>query len=243
LSKFHFGLSKNTVNIIIPCYNPPHQDWASTIIGEFSKLEKLVSIYRLHLILVNDGSSRGVSEQDIALLKQNISSFQYLTYTQNQGKGYALRKGIEEGEANFYVFTDVDFPYELESVAAVINAVVEKGGIAAGYRNQHYYKKVPLFRKMLSVAFRLFIRVLGIPVKDTQCGLKGFDNAAKQFFIQTKTNRYLFDFEFLTLAARQKNIPIYSVDVELKEGVVFTTMGWKVLRTEMMNLLRILIFK
>lgn len=228
-------------NLIIPCYNPPEADWASNIIQEFRKLQSLLPDFELNIIVVNDGSSRGISDTDFNLIRSQIAGSQVISYAQNQGKGHALREGIRISDAEYHVFTDVDFPYELFSVSAVIKTIAERKGIAAGHRNQAYYTKVPLFRKWLSIAFRAFIRLVGVPVSDTQCGLKGFDNQGREIFLKTETNRYLFDFEFLILAARQKNIPIYPITVQLKEGVTFTTMGWKVLKTEFFNLIKILL--
>jgi glycosyltransferase involved in cell wall biosynthesis len=231
---------KYKINIIIPCYNPPSSGWAANIVSEYQALQLLVPSYQLGLVVVNDGSTKGVKASDFDFVKKEIADSILISYEKNRGKGHALRQGIAASEADFYVFTDVDFPYQLFSVAKIMTSVVESKGIAAGYRNQTYYKKVPLFRKLLSIAFRSFIRFVGIPVSDTQCGLKGFDHEGKAIFLKTTTERYLFDFEFLILASRQKNIPIYSVPVQLKEGVQFTTMGWKVLQTEFFNLIKIL---
>lgn len=234
-------MDKIKINIIIPCFNPPSADWVSNIVKEFKTLEQLLPHQQLGLILVNDGSTKGIAEKDFEIINSQIQDSQVISYKENKGKGYALRQGVAHSDADFHVFTDVDFPYKLESVASIIQTLIAKKGIAAGYRNQNYYQKVPLFRKILSIAFRSFIRLVGVPVNDTQCGLKGFDNQGKSIFLNTSIERYLFDFEFLILAARQKNIPIYSVDVELKEGVTFSTMGWKVLKTEFFNLLKILL--
>lgn len=229
------------INIIIPCFNPPSADWANNIIKEFKTIEQLLHNYKLGLILVNDGSTKGITENDFEAIRTQITDSQIIDYNTNRGKGYALRQGVAHSEADFHIFTDVDFPYKLHSIAQIIQTLVVKKGIAAGYRNQNYYQKVPLFRKILSIAFRSFIRLVGVPVSDTQCGLKGFDNNGKSVFLRTTIDRYLFDFEFLILAARQKNIPIYSVDVELKEGITFSAMGWQVLKTEFFNLLKILL--
>lgn len=229
------------INIIIPCFNPPSADWAINIVKEFKKLEQLLPSHSLGIILVNDGSTKGVTEKDFEIINSQIAINQIISYEINKGKGYALRQGVAHSEADFHIFTDVDFPYKLQSVADIIQTLIIKKGIAAGYRNQNYYQKVPLFRKILSITFRSFIRLVGIPVNDTQCGLKGFDNQGKSIFLKTSIDRYLFDFEFLVLASRQKNIHIYSVDVELKEGITFSTMGWKVLKTEFFNLLKILL--
>jgi glycosyltransferase involved in cell wall biosynthesis len=235
-------LDKIKVNIIIPCFNPPSGDWARNIVKEFTTLNQLLPEQRLGLILVNDGSSKGITASDFETIKSQITDSQIISYEPNRGKGYALRQGVAQSEADFHVFTDVDFPYELRSMAHLITQLTTQKGIAAGYRNQNYYQKVPLFRKILSITFRSFIRLVGVPVNDTQCGLKGFDNQGKALFLKTTIDRYLFDFEFLILAAKHQQISIYSVDVVLKEGIIFSTMGWRVLKTEFFNLLKILLF-
>ena len=228
------------LNLIIPCYNPAQQNWAEVIVRSFQRIRQKLNNIDLGLVLVNDGSGTGVIDSDLALLRNEISDFTYISYLENRGKGYALRQGVAQSDAEYHVFTDVDFPYTEESVVRLIEELVKRNGIAAGLRNQDYYLKVPLARKVMSRMFRLFIRMVGIPVSDTQCGLKGFDNFGKALFLRTETDRYLFDFEFLILAAREKRVPIYSVPVQLKEGIVFSKMGWKVIRQEVGNLIRIL---
>lgn len=229
------------LQLIIPCYNPTSEQWHENIIEQYQRFCEAVPEVKVALVIVNDGASSGINETHFDFFKEQNIDIQVITYNQNKGKGFALRQGIAQVQGDYYLFTDIDFPYELESMVAVTRALIAKNGIAAGFRNQNYYQKVPLFRKVLSKAFRTFISFIGIPVQDTQCGLKGFDNAAKEVFLRTTINRYLFDFEFLYLAAKQKNIPIYHVDVKLKDGVVFSTMGLNVLRTEAWNLFKILL--
>ena len=231
------------LSLIIPCYNPISEQWHENIVEQYRRFCEAIPEIRVSLVVVNDGATKGITNAHFDFFKKQITDIQVVTYSKNRGKGFALRQGIAKVEADYYLFTDIDFPYELESMVAVTRALVKKNGIAAGFRNQNYYKKVPLFRKVLSKAFRAFISLIGIPVQDTQCGLKGFDNAGKNVFLKTTIDRYLFDFEFLFLAAKQKNIPIYHVDVKLKDGVVFTTMGLGVLRTETWNLVKVLLVK
>lgn len=173
------------------------------------------------------------------MLRGAIPDLTLIGYEENAGKGYALRQGVQQSNSDFYIFTDIDFPYTLESMLAVEQVLLEKGGIVAGHRDESYYGKVPWFRKVLSQGFRWFIKkLLNLPVEDSQCGLKGFDEAGKQFFMQTTVNRFLFDLEFLVVA--NGKVPVYAVPVQLKEGIVFTTMGVKILWREARNFLKIL---
>src|SRR5437016_4490322 len=42
-----------------------------------------------------------------------------LLHTPNRGKGFAVRRGLEEGAGAWLIFTDVDLPYGLEGVLRV----------------------------------------------------------------------------------------------------------------------------
>ncbi len=231
-------MNKQTLTIIVPCYNP-RPNWAQRVIEHFQAFIKASASADVKLTLVNDGSIRNVSENDFQCLRQAIPQLTLVSYEQNGGKGYALRQGVQHSHSDYYIFTDIDFPYTLESMLEVERALLEKGGIAVGHRDQSYYGKVPWFRKILSQSFRWFIKkLLNLSVEDSQCGLKGFDEKGKQIFLQTTVDRFLFDLEFLVIA--NGKAPIYAVPVQLKEGIVFTTMGAKILWTESRNFLKIL---
>ena len=180
-----------SLHLIIPCYNPTSEDWHENIVAQYRRFCQAIPEIKVSLVVVNDGASKGIDETHFIYFKHQLSDIQIVTYKKNRGKGFALRQGIAQAQSDYYLFTDIDFPYELESMVAVTRALVEKNGIAAGFRNQNYYQKVPLFRKVLSKAFRFFISFIGIPVQDTQCGLKGFDNLGKAIFLKTTIDRCL----------------------------------------------------
>lgn len=127
-------------------------------------------------------------------------------------------------------------------MARVAETLLHKGGVAAGNRDTTYYAHVPLFRRLLSKFLRWMLRnLLRQPISDSQCGLKGFDAAGKAIFLQTTIDRFLFDLEFLMLA--NGKVPVTPVPVELRPGVVFSKVGWKILTTELRNFLRLLLSK
>lgn len=191
------------------------------------------------LIVVNDGSTQRDTELIFKRLSEILPEVNIVSYTANRGKGYALRQGVLASEADFHIVTDADFPYTIESMGRVAATLRERGGIAAGNRDTAYYDKVPAFRRLLSKALRWLLRnVLRQPVNDSQCGLKGFDNAGKKVFLETTIDRFLFDLEFLMLA--NGRVPVTPVPVELREGVTFSPVGWRILATEGRNFLRLL---
>jgi glycosyltransferase involved in cell wall biosynthesis len=232
-----------SLNIIVPCYNPQKQDWAQHLVAQYLSFKKCCPLKHVNMVLINDGSTMNVSASEFRFLKSEIHGLYIVDYAENKGKGYALRQGVGMSNADLNIFTDIDFPYTIDSMLALTEALIAKGGIAAGNRNASYYQKVPFIRKVISKVFRLVIRFIGIPVDDTQCGLKGFDTRGRDVFLDTKIDRFLFDLEFLLLASRKNIIPIYSVPVQLNDGVVFSQMGFGVLRTEFWNFIKVVLKK
>ncbi|MBL7828391.1 MAG: glycosyltransferase [Saprospiraceae bacterium] len=229
-----------TLHIIVPCYNPP-TGWEPALAQRFEQFKSTLNgmVDEVGLIVVNDGSSRNTSEAHFNTLKALIPGVQVVSYEENRGKGYALRQGVQRSEADFHLITDADFPYTLESMKRIVESLIKDGGIAAGNRDTAYYAHVPMFRRWISKILRWMLRnVLRQPISDSQCGLKGFDGAGKQVFLETNIDRFLFDLEFLMLA--KNRVKIYPVPVDLREGVVFSKVGWKILFTEAGNFLKLL---
>ncbi len=191
------------------------------------------------LVVVNDGSARNATELNFNNLRAILPDVEIVSYNENRGKGYALRQGVAAGEADHYLVTDTDFPYTIDSMCRVIEVLRVQGGIAAGNRDTAYYDQVPPFRRWLSQALRWLLRnVLRQPIGDSQCGLKAFDQAGRRVFLETTIDRFLFDLEFLMLA--NGRVPVTPVPVQLRDGVVFSKVGWRVLATEGRNFLWLL---
>lgn len=201
-------------------------------------------MYALNFIIVNDGSvNQDIQEQVKILLAKNIP-INFISNSQNKGKGFALRAGVNESKANYIIYTDIDFPFTNQSMQGLMNELLtNKFDVVVGIRSDNYYqKKMSRFRKILSKSFRLFIRkFLNMKISDTQCGLKGFNLKGKEKFLQTTINRYLFDFEFIYSVSNDHQLNMASYEVRLKDGVIFRKMPIKVLLQEAFNLLKILL--
>ncbi len=226
-------MEKLKLDIILPCYNPI-EGWVDTILASVESLQLELPNTELFIYLVNDGSSKGITPTNIEALRSGILNFNYITYTQNGGKGFALRKGIQASQHDLCIFTDVDFPYTTDSFVRLYQTLV--GGnleVVVGHRSERYYDKVPSMRVKISKVFKFFVRkFFRLPVSDTQCGLKGVRAKGKQIFLQTTTNRYLFDLEFIHFVAKQMPEKLKAVDVTLKPNIVFSTMNFRVLMGE-----------
>lgn len=229
------------LEVVVPCYNPP-EGWEEVLAGKFAEFQSAVSdlVAETRLIVVNDGSARHVSASNVRRLEALLPEARVVGYTANRGKGHALRYGVQASEAELVLVTDIDFPYTIASMRRITETLCAQGGIAAGNRDTAYYATVPASRRRLSQGLRWLLRnVLRQPIDDSQCGLKGFDHAGKAVFLETTIDRFLYDLEFLMLAGGR--VPVYPVPVELRPGVVFSKVNWKILATEGRNFLQLFV--
>jgi glycosyltransferase involved in cell wall biosynthesis len=225
-----------TLDIILPCFNPP-EGWSTNLPTAIQSIQELLGQeVHITLILINDGSKRGITETDITHLKTHIPRFQYIPYETNRGKGHALRQGAAAAHSQYQIYTDIDFPYTTHSLAAVFTALEQGADIAAGVRDHRYYEHVPALRKFISKVLRWMLRTfLRTRITDTQCGLKGFNAHGRKLFLQTRIHRFLFDLEFIFLASNQPQIKIQPVEVELKPGVEFSRARMGIILRESVN--------
>lgn len=223
------------ISLVLPVYNPG-ENWVDYTLAKLKELESKSEL-GLHLIVVNDGSS---DHSPYDRLKAQNPNVEVVHLPRNVGKGAALRAGFETCESEYMVFTDADFPYEIDSMRSLINELRSGTDVVLGYREDDYYEKVPWFRTLLSEAFRFVLKtILNFPITDTQCGLKGMNRNGRDVFLKTKINRFLVDMEFIKLAVRSK-VRINSCVVKLRDDVEFSKMGLGILVPESFNFLRIL---
>jgi len=148
-------MSATALDIVLPCYNPI-PNWAQNLAHNVSHLHSLLPETELHLYLVNDGSFKGVREEDLSFLRKNIPAFNYIHYEQNEGKGHALRKGVLQSKNKYCIYTDIDFPYTEESFIAIFKALQNGADVAVGVRDANYYDTVPKARVRISKTLRFF---------------------------------------------------------------------------------------
>ena len=197
----------------------------------------------IELIIVNDGSSTGVSAEKLAFIKEKVPQFKSVEYGENKGKGYALRKGVEQASYDIVIYTDIDFPYTEESLVRVFAGLKNGHEVVLGHRGKDYYNNTPWFRKVVSKFLRWILKTfLRLPTDDSQCGLKGFNKKGAEVFCDTHINRFLFDMEFIKLAAKRK-LNMVTVDAELKPEVVFSKVHPGILLREVLNFFKVLFRK
>jgi len=229
------------LTIILPCYNPIEK-WQFNVIQNINAIEERLGA-NIALIIVNDGSTKLVSDEEVDYIKKHHPETKIIEYPQNRGKGYALRQGVKSVEHFPIIYTDIDFPYTIDSLFDVYHALDKKYDAVLGKRNNDYYKNTPFVRKVISKTLRGVLKLfLRLPTDDTQCGIKGFNQAGGDLFQTTEIDRFLFDLEFVKLISKRR-LKCATVDVQLKPNIVFSKVNLKILAKESVNFVKVLFRK
>lgn len=232
------------MTILLPCYNPP-KGWELEVQKSMSLIRTALvdKVKQLDLVIVNDGSTINCDASQVSFIQENIPNATIVSYLENKGKGYALREGVKTIKTNLIVYTDIDFPYQEASLIAIAEKLLSGADVALGHRGKDYYDKTPWFRKVVSKTLRWVLKTfLRLPTDDSQCGLKGYNQLGAAVFLKTKIDRFLFDLEFIKLAARRK-LKIEKVNVDLKPNIVFSKVNTRILLREFGNFLKVLFRK
>ena len=197
----------------------------------------------IHMYLVNDGSKSGIRPEDIRFLSDKIAGFTYIDSPVNQGKGGALRDAVRQTTGKWVIYTDADYPYLIANAVEMFHLLsTDAADVVVGVRDEQYYDQLPLGRKIFSLSLKVmnYLFFPQLKVKDTQSGLKGFNQKGKEVFLKTRIPAFLFDMEFLVLASKRPDIRIQWIYVQAREGIEFSTMRAKTILTELANFASIL---
>ena len=158
------------------------------------------------VLVVDDGSADGT----VALVERiglDWPQLHTISLGTNRGKGAAVRTGVLAAKGRRILFADADGATPIEEERRLSMAIANGAGVAAGSRylpGPGVHRERNRKREAASAVFRTAARVLiGVGVKDTQCGFKMFEaHVGRTLFERSQENGYLFDIEVLARARR-----------------------------------------
>lgn len=110
-------MAKTKLSIIMPVYN---EEKTVLEIIKRVKSQELPDVEK-ELIVIDDGSSDETSE-----LLKSVKGVTLISYRENRGKGYAIRRGLEKATGNIVLIQDADLELSPEDYPALIAPIIEK---------------------------------------------------------------------------------------------------------------------
>ena len=180
--------------LIVPAYRPT-QDM-------IPMLQRFVQDPDFLPVVVNDGSG---PEYD-AIFAQVPEGCALLVHPQNKGKGMALKTAMRHvlehlPQCDIAVTADADGQHRDEDIRAVVDSArAHMGELVLGSRS--FDGDVP-FRSRFGngLTRHVFTLASGVKVRDTQTGLRAFDRALMQRFLDIPGERYEYEINMLLYTA------------------------------------------
>jgi glycosyltransferase involved in cell wall biosynthesis len=192
-------MSQIELSFVIPAYNEE-----ASIETALGTLDGVVKDKRLpyEIVVVDDGSRDKTLSRAIKYANRN-GHVKVISFTQNEGKGYAVRTGFMQTKGDVVVFTDSDMDIDLSTVSKYVDALEHGDIVVATKWHPDSRVDMPLVRRILSHGFNVLVRILtGANLKDTQVGLKVMKKSAfANIFPRLCVKRYAFDVELLAVAS------------------------------------------
>lgn len=186
------------LSFVIPAYN--EEDFIENTLGSIDALIQDKNL-PYEIVVVDDGSRDNTFNNAMRYAKRN-GHVRVLTYPKNVGKGFAVRTGFMKANGNIVVFADGDMEIDLDTISDYLDALESGDIVIASKKHSDSRVDVPVSRRILSELFNGMVRLLtGVPLKDTQSGLKAMKKSAfLEIFPKLAVKRYAFDVELLAVA-------------------------------------------
>lgn len=207
------GTKKISLSLVIPVYNEQHRLQKTITALNCWRVPSDLKINQV--IFVNDGSS----DNTLSLVKSAKIKFakKIISYSKNQGKGYAVRQGMLASKADYTLLMDADLATPLNQIKRFLPYFKNHTDVIIGTRKNGHStvtKHQPLIREHLGRVYtKITNTLLQVPVTDFTCGFKAFSQKTiNPIFSRAFINRWSYDSEILYLA-HQLNFTLKEVAV------------------------------
>ncbi|HUE06864.1 MAG TPA: dolichyl-phosphate beta-glucosyltransferase [Acidimicrobiales bacterium] len=221
------GSAPPRLSLVVPAFNE-----ATRLARGIPQLLDVIPRDETEVIVVDDGSTDGTAEiarRHLAEMPRHVLR----RLPRNSGKGAAVRAGVVEARGEVIAYMDADMATDPADLIQLVGAL-RASPVAVGSREAQgsVVDDKSNLRTLMSRTFRLFVAsAVRLPTRDTQCGFKAFHGSvAKLLFHGTRVDRFAFDVEVLTRAARlgldMEEVPVRWTDVAgSKVSVVRDSLG------------------
>jgi len=194
------------LSIIIPVFNEEKR-----LDKTFKAISTLALPYGIKLseiIFVNDGSSDRTKDRITSFKKSSKLPIKLVSYSQNKGKGYAVKKGMLSSNSDYALLCDADMSTPFSELKKLTAQIKSGSDVAIGTRKNGKSTVIvhqPWLRENLGKGFTRFTQIaLQLNITDFTCGFKLFNlKAVKAIFPDAVINRWGYDAEILYIASKK----------------------------------------
>ncbi len=194
------------LSLVIPAYNEAAR-LGDTLKQVLAYLQ--LQPYDSEVLVVNDGSADNtvqIVESIFAGYAVGNVQTRLISYPVNQGKGYAVRKGLLAADGLVALFSDADLSTPITELPKLLDPI-RAGEVDVVFGSRALERSLigvhqPWLREQSGRFFNTIMRwVTGLPYADTQCGFKAFRLSVCRPLIEGAVlNRFGFDVELLYLS-------------------------------------------
>ena len=221
------------LSVIMPVYN-----LADTIEANVAETARLFDSHgvRAELVPVDDGSTDGTAE---ALARAAEPKYEHVVVKpvickRNGGKGAALRAGFDASTGEYVMLLDGDLDINPKQTPWFFEAMAAKGAdiVIGSKRHKRSVVQYPWHRRFVSWVYFTLVRIfVGLPITDTQTGMKLFrrevlGESLGRMLVKT----YAFDLELLAIA-HQRGAKIAEAPVVIRFGNKFGALKANTVKT------------
>ncbi|OGM30566.1 hypothetical protein A2630_02230 [Candidatus Woesebacteria bacterium RIFCSPHIGHO2_01_FULL_44_10] len=220
----------NLLSVIVPAYK--HERTIQKDLETIDETLKkgLPAGYDYEIICVVDGR---LDDTETAAKKARLAKVKVLAYDENQGKGYAVRHGMEHAKGNLISFLDAGMDISPKGIMMLMahmdwyNADI----IVGSKRHPVSQVNYPFLRHILSIGYHLGVKILfGLDLRDTQSGIKIFKRKIiDKILPKLLVKRYAMDIEMLAVARHLGFKRIYEGPIEVHFDQSTSRIDWKTL--------------
>jgi len=181
------------------------------------------------IIVVVDGMLDHTYKKASSLQSKKVK---VVGYSQNHGKGHAIRYGMLHARGDVIGFIDAGMDIHPAGMNILLNHMVWYNADVIVGSKLHPASKVeyPAYITLLSWGYRSLTHILfGFKVKDTQVGLKFFKRSViRNVLPRLLVKRYAFDIEILAVSQSFGYTRIYEAPIEIsfKSGSITSKTLW-----------------
>ncbi|MBD3296686.1 MAG: glycosyltransferase [Candidatus Omnitrophica bacterium] len=201
------------LSVLIPSYNEA-ENIEPTLreIAEYLSGRDLVA----EVIVIDDGSDDDTSKK-AKKIADKFTSLKLLSYSPNRGKGYAVKKGFEAATGRYAMWIDADNSTSIKELDAFLPYMNGEWDAVIGSRRlkgSDIVEREPFLRIFMGQFYIALCNIiLGLGVKDVNCGFKVFDNAkVGPLAVQMRSSGWSLDAELMFLMRRKgytiKELPV-----------------------------------